>query len=147
MATAAAAAAEQCRVVERLRLAIVGCGQIVVHHIAALAALDEQFEVVALCDPSAERRTIIRELLSSSQHNNTILSPQEGVAEYESLTDLLKNTSADECPVLFISVPHDLHAPLASQAMDADRHVVMEKPLAPTNHRRVPLSLNKISPF
>ena len=114
---------------ERLRLALVGCGQILVHHMTALAALADEFEVVALCDPSAERRTIIREL--GLNFKNNILSPA-GVSEYDSLTTLLEQTSADECPILFISVPHDLHASLAMQAMDAGRHVVMEKPLAPT---------------
>ena len=33
---------------------------------------------------------------------------------------------------IFISVPHDLHAPLAIRALGAGRDVVMEKPLAPT---------------
>ena len=45
-------------------VAIVGCGQIMTHHVAAMAASGARFEVRALCDPSAMRRATIGVLLA-----------------------------------------------------------------------------------
>eukprot|EP00978_Attheya_sp_CCMP212_P030811 scaffold114580_cov45-Attheya_sp.AAC.3 len=119
----------------KLRLAIVGCGQIVVHHVAALTVTKE-FEVVALCDPSAERRRIIRhECRTIIIPSNDVLNTNDHVQEFDSLDELLAASLTSkvlEDAVLFISVPHDLHHALASQALEAGRRVVMEKPLAPT---------------
>jgi len=110
---------------ESMKIAIVGCGQIVTHHIVALAALGGTVEVVALCDPSAERRRIIGDLLPQS------LIPASLPAEFASLDDLLEDLSV-ACSVVFIAVPHDLHDAIAKQALASGKHVVLEKPLAPT---------------
>jgi len=46
-----------------LGLAIVGCGQIVTHHVEAMASLSSSKIVVrALCDPSDKRREVIEAL-------------------------------------------------------------------------------------
>ena len=115
-------------------LVIVGCGQIVTHHCSALGALPPStFRVVALVDPSEERRRVIhKQLQDTSPH---LLERSEGAAlvECSSLDDLLNNEHImSRKPAVFISVPHDLHVPLAKQALDAGLDVVMEKPLAPT---------------
>eukprot|EP00978_Attheya_sp_CCMP212_P030813 scaffold114580_cov45-Attheya_sp.AAC.5 len=97
----------------KLRLAIVGCGQIVVHHVAALT-LTKEFEVVALCDPSAERRRIIRHecraiIIPSNDVNNDTHNDTH-VQEFDSLDELLAASLTSpvlEDAVLFISVPHD----------------------------------------
>ena len=109
---------------------IVGCGQIVTHHCAALGALPPStFQIVALVDPSDERRQVIsKQLRDKSPH--MLESP---LMECGSLDELLNNEHImKQKPAVFISVPHDLHVTLAKQALDAGLDVVMEKPLAPT---------------
>jgi UDP-N-acetyl-2-amino-2-deoxyglucuronate dehydrogenase len=146
----------------KLRLAIVGCGQIVTHHLQAMAAnpvAAAAFKVVALVDPSSERRNVLATLLLSS--SSSTLSPllrssvssaagssdcgndTTGLAQFDSLDDLIRNSS-QEAPaaaaqlvvdVVFIAVPHDLHEPLAMQALQQIQppvYVVLEKPLAVT---------------
>eukprot|EP00957_Ditylum_brightwellii_P201299 15325012-Ditylum_brightwellii.AAC.1 len=114
-----------------LQIAIVGCGQIITHHCAALSNID-CIEIYALCDPSAERRRIIREIiLDNNNNNNNNNNPIP--LEFSTLDDLLKDTNASKaCTVVFISVPHDLHVPIAKLALQAGKDVIMEKPLART---------------
>jgi UDP-N-acetyl-2-amino-2-deoxyglucuronate dehydrogenase len=111
-----------------LGLAIVGCGQIVTHHLAAIASL-QTFVVRALCDPSRERRRVIQDLLPPAA-TDAVAVP---VAHFESLQDLIQDKSIlDQIQVIFIAVPHDLHETLACQALGkTDCVVVLEKPLAP----------------
>eukprot|EP00977_Amphora_coffeiformis_P007844 scaffold1727_cov150-Amphora_coffeaeformis.AAC.2 len=113
-----------------LKLAIVGCGQIVTHHLEALVNVGPTaFALQALVDPSAERRTVIRDLYISFKDESSVTA----IAEFDSLDDLLAReiVSVD---VIFIAVPHDLHEALALQALQQAPHaiIVMEKPLAPT---------------
>ena len=113
---------------ELLGLAIIGCGQIVTHHLEAMTS-DRDFEVIALCDPSADRRKILSSL--SPMHNLTISPP----AQFDTLEDLILDKDVlAKVDVIFIAVPHDLHESIASQALQINPHkiVVMEKPLAPT---------------
>ena len=116
-------------------LIIVGCGQIVTHHCSALAALPPgTFRVVALVDPSPERRHVIAAQLREEASSH-LLDKEKPLAEHASLDDVLRAENMDDMcpkPALFISVPHDLHVPLANQALDAGLDVIMEKPLAPT---------------
>src|SRR6476469_6999627 len=105
-------------------LAIVGCGQIVTHHLAAIssiattAASDSKIriELRALCDPSAERRRVIAELPASED----LLADQQQPAQYSTLDDLLADAAmVDQIHIIFIAVPHDLHETLALQALNA----------------------------
>lgn len=128
-----------------LGLAIVGCGQIVTHHLAAMASLQSKrseddepihqpIKLLALCDPSAERREIIAELPAS----RTLGSSKQSISQYSSLDELVADSAIMErIQIIFIAVPHDLHETLALRALSAassgaDKIVVMEKPLAPT---------------
>mmetsp|Transcript_33768 Transcript_33768/g.99484 ORF Transcript_33768/g.99484 Transcript_33768/m.99484 type:complete len:410 (-) Transcript_33768:32-1261(-) len=120
----------------RRPLVIVGCGQIVTHHCSALAALPPTtFRVVALVDPSPERRQVISTQLreDSSSHLLECTEDDKPLLEYASLDDVLRNQDImSQKPAVFISVPHDLHVTLAKQALDTGLDVIMEKPLAPT---------------
>ena len=119
---------------QQLGLAIVGCGQIVTHHLEALSSTNITFQVRALCDPSAERRQVILNLARS------LHTAAESVQQYESLDAMIVESSprtvmAAWIDVMFIAVPHDLHEPLALQALAIQPPlplVVLEKPLAPT---------------
>ena len=49
---------------------------------------------------------------------------ERGIATYASLDELLERGGVD---LVVVATPHDTHAPLAIQAMDAGRHVVVDK--------------------
>jgi predicted dehydrogenase len=95
-----------------VRFAVVGCGHIGKRH-AEMITRDKHARLAALCD----------------------LRPatQLGVDHYDapfffSLEDLL---SSEVCiDVVNICTPNGLHAPLAIQALKANHHVVIEKPMA-----------------
>jgi UDP-N-acetyl-2-amino-2-deoxyglucuronate dehydrogenase len=123
-----------------LGLAIVGCGQIVTHHLEAMAAaLPGKMQLRALCDPSQERRRIIEELVHQNNDDNnnyasSLLSGGPSIRHFDTLDDLLSPSESHGIDVIFVAVPHDLHEKLAMQALASRPHkiVVMEKPLAPT---------------
>ena len=137
-----------------LRMAIVGCGQIVTHHVNAFAQLQQQIatetsdnslklDIVALCDPNVKRREIIKQQLVLQSTDNDkkkeTSSLLNSYKEFDSLTQLLENETDGskekdgiKVDIVFISVPHDLHETIAKEALQAGKHVVMEKPLAPT---------------
>ena len=117
-----------------LGLAIIGCGQIATHHLDAIASkLQGKISLRALCDPSAERRSVLANLPSS-----LILSGNEAGGnppeQFDALDNLIANTKflSSAIDIIFIAVPHDLHEALALQALSLDKIVVLEKPLAPT---------------
>jgi predicted dehydrogenase len=139
-----------------LHLAIIGCGQIVTHHLEALLNLNTPIYLQAVVDPSAERRKVICQLyrsLQNKKNNDNNNNNSSGITddkskdnatttdivEFDSL-DALLSVSEQTLPfdILFIAVPHDLHETLAVQALQHTNHstrttlVVLEKPLAPT---------------
>jgi predicted dehydrogenase len=95
--------------------AVVGCGNIGSRHLAILSELPGA-RVSAFCDVD-ERR------LESSG----ILHPR--AVAYPSIGDLLAH---DEADVVNICTPHYLHADQAIAALEAGRHVLVEKPMCLT---------------
>jgi predicted dehydrogenase len=97
-----------------LRLGVIGCGRIAqVVHLPAIAK-SPAVELVAVSDPSPT--------LSAG------VGARYGVP---GLTDTGALLAADLDAVL-IAVPDRLHLPLATRALAADRHVLLEKPSAAT---------------
>lgn len=117
-----------------LGVAIVGCGQIVTHHIAAMSAmLDGKVIVRALCDPSFERRMVIDHLLHDQYVH--LLPKKELHHQLDSLDQLITQEPKlleEKIDIIFIAVPHDLHESITMQALALNKIVVLEKPLAPT---------------
>ena len=97
----------------RLRFALVGCGRISGHHVAALAKHAERAELVALCDkdPAALQKACAA----------------TGVPGHASLDALLAASDAD---VVVLATPSGLHPQQAIRCAQAGRHVVSEKPMA-----------------
>jgi len=98
-----------------LRLAVIGLGRIWLRvHQAQLAALRDVFVPVALCDSSAERRdAAARE------------APQAAI--FDDYRQALARPDIDAALVL---TPLALNAPIALAALEAGKHVIMEKPIA-----------------
>jgi predicted dehydrogenase/NADPH:quinone reductase-like Zn-dependent oxidoreductase len=96
----------------RLRFAVIGCGDIGLGNARAVAASDGA-ELV-LCHDSAPGLA-------------EAVSRRVGGEVAPTLEQALDPARVD---AVFLSVPHDLHAPLIVQAAEAGLHVVVEKPLA-----------------
>jgi len=97
-----------------LRVALLGCGDIGVNNATALAVAPNA-ELVACFDPSARLSTSV--------------ARRFGAEVAPTAEALLARTDVDAA---LLAVPHHLHAPLALQAAEAGKHVIVEKPLADT---------------
>ncbi len=95
-----------------VKCAVVGYGpahNMGAHHCNQIKNTDG-LELVAVADVSAERRQAAAE--------------EQGVPVFPSLTDLLDGSDAE---LVVLVTPHDTHAPLAIEALNAGRHVITEK--------------------
>jgi predicted dehydrogenase/NADPH:quinone reductase-like Zn-dependent oxidoreductase len=96
----------------RLRFAVIGCGDIGLSNARAVAASGGA-ELIHCHD--------------SAQGLAEAVSRRVGGDVAPTLEQALDPARVD---AVFLSVPHDLHAPLVVQAAEAGLHVVVEKPLA-----------------
>lgn len=103
---------------EKLKVGIIGCGGISSQkHMPALAKIDK-VEMVAFCDLVEERAVIAR---------NTHGNPESKV--YTDYKEMLENEALD---IVHVCTPNDSHAEISIAAMEADNHVMCEKPMAKT---------------
>ena len=99
---------------KKIRFAILGCGTIGDVHARAIAEL-ESAELVAVCDSSPER---------AGEY-----SAKYGVKAYTDYSELLSNPDID---AILICTPSGMHAEQSVKALKADKHVLVEKPMALT---------------
>ncbi|WP_182914459.1 Gfo/Idh/MocA family protein [Paenibacillus sp. 1011MAR3C5] len=101
------------------RIAIIGCGGIAEKHVASIAELDGEAELVGLCDLQQER---------VERFANDIVRPVfPAVAAYTSVSEVLEQENID---LVVIATSSDSHGRLAMAALKAGKHVIVEKPLA-----------------
>jgi len=104
-------------------LAIAGCGVMGRRHVLGLKKLQEigrlRFDLVAVCDPIAASAAAMADLAES------LLGSRP--ATYANPADLPAEVTA-----LDIATAPDLHARIGTEALQAGRHVQMEKPLTLT---------------
>ena len=96
------------------RVAVVGCGDVSVVHLEAIAAIPGA-ELVAVCDTDPDR------LAAAAQ--------QHGVPGFADHRALIEAGVAD---VVHVSTPHHQHADVAVDLLSAGIPVLLEKPLAHT---------------
>jgi predicted dehydrogenase len=99
---------------KRLRIGMIGCGEIAVQTAAAIASSRFARHAMAM----DARSDLARDL-----------GEKYRVTWTDRVEDVLANP---EVEAVYIAVPHDLHAPLAIQAAEAGKHVLVEKPIATT---------------
>jgi scyllo-inositol 2-dehydrogenase (NADP+) len=98
-----------------LRLGVIGAGRIWIRtHQPILSGMPDAFEIVALCDASAERRAA----LSTEYPQAAICDSAEALLQLEQVDAVL------------VLTPLALNAPTALAALEAGKHVIMEKPIA-----------------
>ncbi|GAA3733342.1 Gfo/Idh/MocA family oxidoreductase [Plantactinospora mayteni] len=103
----------------RVRVALVGCGAVVQHgHVPAYAA-SPALDVVAVCDPAAERRSTVGRLLG--------VPPHRWLDRASDLTVL-----ADRPQVVVVATPTATHDAVIDDLLGNGFHVVSEKPISPT---------------
>ena len=96
-----------------LRIGIIGAGQISQGACNDIKA-DPRAEVVALADPSEQRCTALADKHGIDQR---FASGEELIA-------------ADTIDAIYVATPNAFHAPLAQAALEAGRHVILDKPFA-----------------
>ena len=102
------------------QLAVVGCGNVSAMHFDGYNAHPERVRVVAACDPVAERRT-----WAEKEH---------GVPHtYASVEELLSHDANGEYfDVAVVCTPSEVREPAVATLAAAGKHIMTEKPLAPT---------------
>ncbi len=100
---------------QKLRLALVGCGDIAESHLAGIQAEGSRLQVTAAVDVDAARAES--------------MAQRTGATAYTQLEDALADAGVDAVDIM---LPHALHERAALLAFEAGRHVVLEKPMAPT---------------
>ncbi|MGZ9585224.1 Gfo/Idh/MocA family protein [Paenibacillus marinisediminis] len=98
------------------RIAIIGCGGIANgKHMPSLSRL-KNVEMVAFCDIIEERAIEAKEKFGS-----------EDAKVYTDYTELLKDSTID---IVHVCTPNDSHAEISIAALESDKHVMSEKPMA-----------------
>jgi predicted dehydrogenase len=99
---------------KKVGIGVIGCGGISTEHLKSYALFPEICEIVAVSDSILERAEVRkREFNVPSAYRNYI--------------ELLKDDRVD---AVSICTPHNLHAPIAVEATEAGKHVLVEKPMA-----------------
>lgn len=96
----------------KLKVAVIGCGNISVMHLEAIVALEES-ELVAVCDIKPDR----------AEHT----AERYGVKAY---TDYKQMFECERLDAVHLCLPHYLHVPVAIDAFKAGINVLSEKPMS-----------------
>jgi len=104
---------------EKLRVGIIGCGGIANgKHLPSLSKLPE-VELVAFCDIEIEKAQ-----KAAKEYGGADASV------YADYNELLEDKTID---VVHVCTPNDSHAEISIAALEADKHVMCEKPMAKTS--------------
>lgn len=97
-----------------VRVGIVGCGEVAqIIHLPTLATMPDRFRVAALCDASPAVLNGVGDAWN--------IRPR-----FRDYADLVRSAEVD---AVLVTNPHVLHAPTALAAMQAGKHVLIEKPM------------------
>ena len=96
----------------RIKLGLIGCGGMANAHRSRFDQLEERLELVATVDVVGDRARAVAELFPGSR----------AATDYR---DIL-----DDVEAVLVVLPHHLHHPVALEALEAGKHVLLEKPMA-----------------
>ncbi|MBZ4664896.1 Gfo/Idh/MocA family oxidoreductase [Mahella sp.] len=105
-----------------LNFGIIGCGRISPNHVKAIADNRQQARLVAVCDLEDDKMDA-----AVARYNELMGSDAGTVRKYDDYMRLLANPDID---VVTIATYSGLHAQMAIDAMQAGKHVIVEKPMA-----------------
>lgn len=99
-----------------MKYALIGCGRIAINHLRA--AINNNFEIVALCDLVAEKP---RDLIEKACYKKKVLF----YTDYKKM--ILENP---EIELISIATDSGVHAAIALYCIDKNINVIIEKPIA-----------------
>jgi predicted dehydrogenase len=103
----------------KLKAGVIGCGRIAdLKHFPALMKQKYRLELIGFCDTDEERA--VKAAASFGD---------PGAKSYTDYRKLLEDKSID---MVYVLTPNVSHAEIAVDALEAGKHVMVEKPLAPT---------------
>ena len=100
---------------QRIKIALIGCGRIAQSHWRGIQTHAPQLEVTAVVDTYPEQRSA--------------MAAKTGAQAFATLDDALATGHFDAVDIM---LPHNLHEAAALRAFASGKHVVLEKPMAPT---------------
>src|SRR5204863_4502492 len=102
---------------DRIRFAVIGCGGMGTGHLSSLVkrSQDDNIKVVAVSDVYQRR-----------------LTRAKGICQGEGYLDYRKLLERKDLDAVLIATPDHWHAKISLDAMDAGKHVYVEKPLTHT---------------
>ena len=101
----------------KMKYALIGCGRISTNHVKA--ALDNNFEVVAVCDVVKEHMEL---LLEKHELQNNIT-----IKRYTDYKEMIEENDID---LVGIATESGIHADIAIHCIERGIHVIIEKPMA-----------------
>lgn len=102
--------------IEKVGYAVIGCGRIATSHLKAINQLPEYVDLIATVDVQEERAKKYCGDFGAEKY-------------YTSMADVLKDEAIE---AVDLCLPPSEHCPVAVQAMNAGRHVIVEKPMCLT---------------
>ena len=100
------------------RIGIVGCGKIALRHIRWLLERGDDCAIAALCDTDEQAMAEKAAFVAEAGHN-----PPALYADYRRVLSL------EEVDGVIVLLPHWLHHGVARAALEAGKHVLVEKPM------------------
>lgn len=100
----------------KLRIGLIGAGRVAQAHAKACAILGDRVELVAVCDSDEARASA-----TAARHRVTYAT-----------TDYHGLLGQEFVDAVIIAVPHELHATTCIDAARAGKHILVEKPMAPS---------------
>ncbi|UYT88881.1 Gfo/Idh/MocA family protein [Priestia megaterium] len=98
---------------KKVKIGVIGCGSIAQHRHLPEYKMNEQVELVAVCDINTERANSVAQ--------------QYSVKAYTSYEELLASGTVE---AVSVCTPNYLHAPISVAALNSGVHVLCEKPMA-----------------
>lgn len=110
---------------KKIKVGIIGCGGMAKAHLKGIKTLKEErndlFSIEAVCDIEKEKaKSFSREVLNLFGNQPLIY------------TDTNKLLKGEDIEAVSICTTHSTHYPLTKEAIDAGKHIIVEKPLAIT---------------
>lgn len=103
---------------EKLKIGIIGCGGIASEKHAPALATIEDIEMTAFCDIDEQKAVVLRDNYGDSASNV--------------YTDYKEMLESEDLDIVHVCTPNSSHSEISIAAMEADNHVMCEKPMAKT---------------
>ena len=106
---------------EKLKVAIIGCGRISYKHVEALINNKEEIKLVALCDIDIKKAEL---------EKDKYIEGMKELVEIHLYEDYKEMLEKEEIDIVAISTESGYHPEISMYCMNKGKHVIVEKPMA-----------------